>query len=299
MENKFSDKLWQIVSVVLAAALILSIMRMNDLSEQMTELKKQQQSTAESMQMGMQGIYNKMDEIMNEQSNIILLYDCSIGELKDGERKVPVKITVTPKRYTEDTMVEIKFGSVVLKAVKNANGEFCAEYEVDIFESIPSQVVYVTNNGETSAQTVNNQITDIYEKILPSLEVGFSGGVSYSSFGGKLTVKGPADVIAQNTSYSSIGDNCKMIITVNGEEKSSKAYECKDGKFTADINESYVISKNDILQIWFEAEDSLGYIHRVLAYGHIYSDDDSVVTMTRSQYIFDADGNQLVPRIDK
>lgn len=296
MESKFSDKLWQIVSVVLAAALILSIIRVNDLSEQITELQKQQKSTGELLQLGMQDIYNKIDDIIKEQSNIILSYDCKIGDIKEGERTVPVKIAVTPKKYTEDTIVEIKLGSVSLKTVKNANGEFCAEYEADIFDSVQSANVYVTNNGETSVQTVNFEITDIYEKILPSFEVNFSGSSTYASFGGKLTVNGTAEVLSQNTSYGKLGDNCKMIISVNGEEKSSKTYESKDGKLTAEINESYVIGKNDVLQIWFEAEDSLGYIHRVFAYGYIHSDDDSVLTMTKTQYIFDADGNQLVPR---
>lgn len=300
MENKFKDNLWQIISVILAASLILSIVKMNDLSEQMTTLQNKYTLTADSVKSELQSLYGRIDELIKEQSNVILSYDCKLGDFNAEDKTVPMKITVVPKTFGESTAVKIKFGDVTTDASKNDDNEFFADFTVNLFDEATTATVYVINNGETTAQNINVISEYLYKKYIPTANGSFSGTSSYSSFGGKLSIKGTVSVYIENTEYSSI-QSCKLSVKINDNETESKSVDITEGNTSVEFNNSYIIGKNDLFEIWLISTDSFGYEHRAYVYGVTENDDNTQaeIVMTDAEYIFDSDGNAILPKTER
>lgn len=300
MENKFKDKMWQIVSVILAASLILSIINMNDLSEQMTNLQNSYNSMVSDVKSEMQNLYERIDDLVNEQSNAVLSYNCEVGTFNAEDKTVSAKITVVPKTFGDSTVVKIKFGENTLDALKNDNNEFTTDFTVDLFDEIENATVYVTNNGETAAQNINVSTVDLYKKFIPSATATFSGTSSRSSFSGKTSIKGTVSIHIENTDYSNI-ESCKLLVSLNNSELESKTVDVKSGNTSIEFNNSYVISKNDQLEIWLVAKDSLGYEHRDYIYGITENTDNTQaeIAMPDGELIFDLDNNQIIPKTEQ
>lgn len=300
MENKFKDKVWQIVSVILAASLILSIINMNDLSEQMTNLQNRYNSMVDSVQSEMQNLYEKINDLVKEQSNSVLSYDCEFGTFNAQDKTVSTKITVVPKIFSDSTSVKIKFGGNTVDALKNENNEFIAEFTVNLFDETDQATVYVTNNGETAAQNLNVSTVELYKKFIPTASATFSGSSSHSSFSGKLSIKGTVSIHIENTDYSNI-ESCKLLVNLNNNELESKTVDVKAGNTSLEFNNSYVIGKNDLLEIWLVAKDSLGYEHRDYIYGITENTDNTQaeIAMPDGEFIFDSDNKQIIPKTEQ
>lgn len=299
MENKFSDKVWQIVSLILAVSLILSIINMNDLSEKMTDLQNKYTSMADSVQSEMQNFYNKIDELVKDQSNVVLSYACDFDNFDEKQKTISAKICIVPKTFGDFTSVKIKFGDGTADALRNGNNEFTANFTFNLFDEIDYATVYVTNNGETTAQNIDVSTVGLYKKIIPTVSASFSGTSSYSTFGGKLTVNGKIDVYLENTDYADI-ENCRLSVTINDNEVESKVVDIKNGNNTIEFNNSYIISKNDLLEIWLVAQDSFGYEHRDYVYGVTENKDDghAEISMPDSEFIYDSEGNRIIPKTE-
>lgn len=300
MENKFKDKVWQVISLILAASLILTIINMNDLSEKMTGLQESYTSMENGVRSEMQNLYDRIDELVKEQSNAVLSYSCDMSDFDEAQKTVSVKICVVPKTFGDSTVVSIKFGSDKKDALRNEDNVFTANFTVDLFDETDFATVYVTDNGETTAQNIAVSTVGLYRKIIPSVSASFSGTSSYSSFGGKLTVKGTVSVYMQDTDYSNI-ENCRLAVILNDEELESESVDIKNGNTSVEFNNSYIISKNDLLEVWLIANDSFGYEHRDYVYGVTESKDDghAEISMPDGEFIFDSEGNRIIPKAER
>ncbi len=299
MENKFNGKVWQIVSVVLACALILTVLKLNELSDQISSMQGQFTNTVNSLQSTVNSMYNRIENLLEKEASNITSASYTLGTPNQEDNTMPVSFVVTPKAYSNDTSISVVIGGSTYTAEKGANGVFTASFDMSIFQEDQPVTILINDGEKTLTEESDIYLGSLYSRVLPQVTTSFSGEGSYTF--GKANISGNIFVHIIETEYSS-PVSCRLITKINGTEVQTQELDINtDNDNRPDIYVDYYVSqahtmaRGDNLQMYVLVTDSWGYTHQKPVYSTTFTNDNQSITEVFNDgiAIYDKEGNTV------
>lgn len=287
-----------IAMIILLTSCFLQLHR---LSRKITDLEYMVnicQNQVSSLQRRIDSIKSDTEQQLEEGASILSSLEYTLGTMDPDTKTAPVIITLIPKHITEGMTLSVQLGEENADFTRNGN-EFTATLTVGMF--IPYgqyPLLSIEASDGTKTELLEDVgISELYRWYLPSMGANISSVAKYRN--GKLELDGTLDITLVNAYENSAAAFTKfeLVTELNGEEIAQKdLLDCEETELYNDtVKESYEVSQEDTLCIYVVAEDSLGYIHKNLAYfwEGAYALNQAESILDDGEYIYDRDGNLL------
>ena len=302
-QNKKSFDWKTFALVFIAGLLVLSYFRISALSGKVDSLITENSS----LRAGIQGLHNSINAVyanveqqLKEQGSLISGVDYALGDLSEDMTTVELSLTVVPKSITEDMELSVTVGSITAPLEKEGSA-FTGTIAVGLFVDYDQLPLLSIRSAEgTKTEYLDDiDISYLFSRHLPSLHV------ERNSYGGEFK----NDRLSVNMDFSIDSDpvygsksvtfiNYTLLEEVNGVEVCRKditpEVQSAGESYYAQYVKTFDVALGDELAVYVIAEDSLGYIHKALAYYWVESENGAVAeTVNGGEMIFDKDGNLL------
>ena len=291
--EKLKDKFWQLVSIVLAASLIITIVKLNDISIKLDSMQNNYTAALNNLQSIINGLYSDVEELIENKASPLTSIEVDFGDLNVENKTVPLTVTVIPKSFDSDTMVNMVINDVTYKAEYDAKGAYFVTKDFSLFDYVDTVTVLVSTNIGTQTQVEWLDVGYLYQKMLPVINAEFSGDVRYT-FGNTAVVNGAiiADIIEnESVSIKSI----KAVTEVNGQIVWSDDVAIEGPLVTFNHSKSYNVPREEVLSMYLLMEDSLGFVHKYQLMSRMWDSSNQmhIEAMYEGETIYDSDGNLM------
>lgn len=316
MKNK--EKLfYQLLAISLIIALVVCFVKIEDLRTRINHIDNAHSNEVSSLRNQISSIYNNVDEQMKKQGSLFTNVKREFGEFNSETMKADIKISVVPKTIVDNMKVNVSLCGAAAEMTKNANGEYSAIVPVGIFEIEDYfPLVTISVNGETKTEYLEDQsVHGIFSNYLPTMIGGDIKTHQTTLADGKLTVDGDffigynlgdIDKKAKFEKYTLITEVAGKEIAKKDItdiiEKHERVDNIEHGEIDFKFKETYNLNGKDNLTIYIVAEDTLGYLHKKIAYSWHHPDANGVApepahsieeASYRGEVILDKDGKVL------
>ena len=287
-----------VLMCVLAVALAVLTFRVKELEGELRTTKANTNSEINRLRQDMSLIYNNVDDKMKKEASLFTNVTFTLGDLADGG-VIPVTFEILPKTVGEDTEMTLTLGEKAVILQRDGDS-FHGTVNVGIFESDITPLVTVISSVKQTEYLEDVNLSLLYQKLLPEFDADMAGGSTYNKKAKQLLVD-HTFTVNDHAAASKDADFVRFTLVeeINGKEVSREDITDKvtsdGGSYFCDYKKSYDVETGDTLKIYVEAEDSLGYIHKRVAY--YWSQNDSGATADvyyHGEAIYDKYGNMLV-----
>ena len=304
MEEKKKQFDWKTFGMLLMAGLlVISYFRISALSGKIDSLIAENSRLNASIQginHSIHSIYDNVDRQLKEQSSLISGVDYALGDPGEDKKTVELSLTVVPKSITEDMELSVTVGGMTAPLERN-DSAFTGTIDVGLFVDYDQKPLLSIQSADGIATEYleDIDIAYLFSLYLPSLYVDMTHtGREFAN--GKFSLNMDFS-IESKPAYDHAPVtfvNYTLLEEVNGLEIGRK-------DITADVRnagESYLsqydktfdAALGDELAVYVVAEDSLGYIHKVLAHYWVESENGEVAeTIYGGEWIYSKDGSLL------
>ena len=302
-EKKTNNRNLYLIIIGMAVLIIVCFMKIHSLSGEIRNLRNEISNESNILRDEINAIYNNVDEQMKKQASLFTSSEFSVDELDMKTQTVPVTLKVVPKEVSDDTQMSVAFDGETVAFVKDG-GIFQATIPVGLFiVEEPYPVITITSGGISKTEVLDEvYLGELWSKWLPILYAeDATGRAEYEdgklSFDTEILIECKATDAEPKVAFETF----TLVTELNGKEiesrditsevKSSEDYE--NGLATVGFEKSYDVAEGDSLSVYVVAEDSLGYIHKILARHWKRSNGAEAEAVYGGVSIYDKQGNMI------
>ncbi len=293
---------WQrIITAVLAGLLLFSLFTIASLRDEIDLLRSRTRnltSELNSLRGEVATIYREVEERMKKEASLLADVACTTGELDSVAHTVETVITVLPKSVTEDMTLILTLGheSVVMT---RENTAFTGVIPVKLFEEYEEHPVLTMESGGVTQTEILEDVDLSYlsDRYLPQVHVNMGSSATLRK--GILSLDGHLSVNSKPVESGVTFVRYELVGEINGNEISREDLtekglgETPDWHFIKELE----VKTGDVVSYYVVAEDTLGYVHKALAFLW-YAEDgrQADVGFPAGESIYDQEGNLLRSR---
>ncbi len=301
-KNKKQINTNRIIILLLGVFLVIGAIKLGTLTDDVNHLKSRNSNLEAEIQMlsnEINSVYSNIDKQLKEEASLISGVDYTVGNLSEDMKSVQLSLTVVPKMISDDMELSVAIDGNSASLTRNGN-EFTCTIDVGLFVAYDQWPLLSVKTSEgTKTEFLDGiDVSYLFSNYLPILEADMTASSKLSN--GKLQVEAGFRISSMPVSEKSpvTFKSFTLVEEVNGKEvnraditdevrKSGEIYDTQYVK-------SFEVSYGDELEVYVIAEDTLGYIHKTLAYYWIESENGAQAeTVFSGETIFDKDGNIL------
>ena len=295
---------WKTFALVfIAGLLVLSYFRISALSGKVDSLITENSGLRADIQVlhnSINSVYANIEQQLKEQGSLISGVDYSLGDLGEDMKTVELSVTVVPKAITEDMVLALTVDGVTAP-LERQGSVFIGTIAVGLFVDYDQLPLLSIRSAEgTKTEYLDDiDISYLFSRHLPSLHVdrnSYDGEFEKGRLSVNMDFSIDSEPVYDSKSVTFI--NYTLLEEVNGVEVCRKditpEVQSAGESYYAQYVKTFDVAWGDELAVYVIAEDSLGYIHKTLAYYWVESENGSVAeTVNGGEMIFDKDGNLL------
>ncbi len=290
-------KVYRIITVCLAAALVVSFFMLEKLNSKMDSLRSNYNNQILNIREEINSIYGNVDRKLKKQASLLSDMNYEIGSYDVENGKIPVIFKAVPKIISDGIRIFVEVEGE--KTELSREGEcFVGTALVGMFVGDSEKVLLtIEENGQTKTEILEDvYISSLFDRVLPHLFADMTGTSHY----GDDYVRVEAGFSVEQAVAEDSAVRFKSVSVI--EEKNGKETDRRDITDEVVKNDSYntrythtfEASKGDEIKIYVVAEDSLGYIHKCLvSYLYRTENGDAPVTTSQGESIYASDGTLL------
>lgn len=302
-DKKIKERDLYIIILAMVVMLGFCFVKINSLSDEMDDLKRDYVSEVDMLQDQINSVYRNVDEELKKQASLLTESTFSLGELDIKTQKVPVTIQIVPKEISEDMQIKVELDGEQADFVKNGNF-YEATIPVGLFLiEEPYPMVSITTAGVTKTEKLEEMwLGELWGKWFPSLWAEDTTGRS-SFKDGKLVFDTQTLIEWDypNNDSQIVFENFAIVTEINGKEvkrvdvtdKVKNAEGFAEGIVALEFTDTYEAVVGDAVSVYVVAEDSFGYIHKTLAHFWKKSGGATAETVYGGESIYDKQGNMI------
>ena len=299
-ENQLKINWKNILIAVMAGLLIFAVITNANQANEIESLHSRinhLNSELENVRGTVSSIYDNVDEQLKKQASLLTSTEHTLGNLNTDKHTIDVEIKVVPKTVTDNMALSVKIGDSVADFTRSGN-EFTAVVPVPMFMDYETRPML---SIETEAGTQTEVLEDIrvaylYDRYLPTLHAYIPSNTNFTK--GKVEIHSHLEISAKPTEYSGniAFSKYELVTIVNDKEieREDISSKVENGSYDDQFNKTIDASIGDKVVIYVEAVDTLGYIHKTIAYSWYKSENGAVAeAMYDGDFIYDKEGNLL------
>lgn len=303
MGEKYNHRnipIWLVI--ILVAVVAFGFTKIDSLESDIQLLKNRHADEIFELEEKINNIYDDVDAQLKKQTSLLSGVQYNCGMMDPETCTVPVLITIVPKTITDDMQLSIQLGEETAMCVWEDSG-FSATISANLFldyDEIPLLLIK-TAEGTQTEYLEDVTVSNLWCHYLPTVcAENMSGNCG---FDGK-TLSFDAEILFD----CYMAEECDvvfhqffLVVELNGKEIERKNVTPKvkssdsvmEGLYTVTFTEHYSVSEEDKLVVYVLAEDTLGYVHKNIAYSWYQSNDMTAETAYGGEWIYDNKGNLL------
>lgn len=258
-------------------------------------------SSVHSVESRISGITSDIYLALEKQGSILDSYEVVLGDKLNEDLTIPVKVTVTPKEYSEELTAGIFMNDKEIFMLRKGIS-FIAEFNADIFGDFQLKAV-LEQEGVKKTESLKNYY-DMRDKFILQIDGSYLGSESYSS--GKYKMNGEVE-LRISSNESNAPEKAYIVYELNGEEIKEQHADTPVAEnqdyitrfISVNVSEEFELKPNDKLMIYAYIEDSYGMKYKcIVKLNEINSSNERVNrspewTNGTVVEIMDKDGNIL------
>ncbi len=312
MEKQKKKINWKnIVIILMAGVLVFCLVKIDELLDKNIYLEQKignLSSEISSIESTINSIYDNVDEQLKKEASLLAGMDYEIGDLNNDKKTVPVKFTIVPKELREDMTVSLSLEDETIALTKNGD-TYVGTIDVDMFLGYNEYPLLSIETPESRKTEFLEDvwIYNLYQQFIPTVSADMFGRTTYHNESTKVTVNQTLSIgTLLNGMYSAEAGEAfctsyEIVTELNGKEISREdiTTEVLAAKEQYDVEyvKEYDLNSEDLLVIYVEAEDTLGYLHKTCVL-YWQREEESVAAPEPVEYyveyIYDKDGNLLL-----
>lgn len=262
------------LTVLLILSLILNaytILRVGSLNQSLSQQSNQLQSQLQGMDSQINGISNTIEQKLNEQASLLSSHKLDFGDMDPETFKVPVQVTVMPKRLEQGTMAKLIING--LEAIMTPGSGYALEgtVEVSVFEELHPTIVF--ENGDLKEFENLMAYGPLRYDYLPNMGAYYNGQISNPPNTNKWRLQGEVHIALDPNKYQTDVKSVKLVELLDGVPV--KSHETAlNMDIIIPLNEEIAIEKGQTYTLMAVMEDVNGLIYNSYVEG-FYLDPSS------------------------
>jgi len=255
------------ITLLLILSLILNaytILRMGSLNQSLTQQSNQLQSQLLGMDSQINGISYTIEQKLNEQASLLSSHKLDFGDMDPVTFKVPVQVTVMPKRLEQGTMVKLVINGQTAQMTHEPDYALKGTLEVSVFEELHTSIIF---EKETSRE-VETLITygPLRYDYLPNMGASYNGHISNSPNTNKWRFQGEVHIALDPNKYKTDVKSVKLVELLDGVPVKSHETDLAID-IMIPLNEEIAIEKGQTYALMAVMEDVNGLIYNYYVNG--------------------------------
>jgi len=228
------------------------------------------------------GITSDIYSALEKQGSILDSYEVALGEKLNEDLTIPVKVTITPKEYSEELNVSIFANDKEISMLRKGTS-FAAEFNTNIFGEL--QLKAVLDQGGVKKTESLERYYDMRDKFILQIDGSYFGHGSYNS--GKYKMNGEVE-LRISSNENNTPEKAYIVYELNGEKiKEQQAdipftenHDYITRFISSGVNQEFELKPNDKLMIYAYIEDSYGINYKyIVQLNEINSSNEQVNIM--------------------
>ena len=295
---KDNKKIIIIMAVVLTLILINVYSITSKLFEQLSHANGQLsnlQYQLDNMKSDFQNLQGNIEQELKSQSSILSSYNISYD---NGDAKTlmgDIIIELVPKEYSDSTSATITLGDKLLPMNREGN-TFAAVISVPV-DIIYSQFIVDFKEGEEiRSEVVAPGDIGFVNVLVNEVDASFLGEMTTYDADENYSYRGPVQIYTseKENSYSDI----KLLAIKNNKvvwETKDFTYDRNTESFTANIDETFTLKKEDKLHLALDITDSYGFKYKTPLYETEIHGSDGITGASEAMdaMVYDAEGKVI------
>ncbi len=291
-----------ILAIVITVLLVICLVKIDSLSEEnqnMFNAIGNLERRLDLVYSEINSIYANIDEKLREEASLISGVDYSVTGMSVDDAVAKLSISVTPKQISDDMKVSVSVDGITAELARSGSS-FEGTLDVGLFiyyDEYPLLSIE-TADGVMTEYLDDVNISNLFETYLPAIYADMTGTSDYHDGRLGVDLHFTVDVKPSDAPEAVTFTSITLIEVVNGEEIGrediTEDVELADGGYRTSFKDTYIISRGDELRVYVVAEDSLGFIHKNLAFMWFKNGEGAVAEVIfGGESIYDRDGNLL------
>lgn len=259
---------FEIIIVALVLLNIFTILKLNRMQNSFDNKYNHLINAVEGTNSIVSGITSNVNAILEKQGSILDSYEITFGDKLNSDLTVPVKVSITPKEYSEGLNASLVINEEGI-LMQKSGASFIATVNLNIFKSLQPKVI-LEQNGVQKIESIDEYYGDIQQKYLLQINGGYSGTESYSN--GKYSLDGniELDIYSQQ---NNVPEKISIIYDVNGKivkEQQVEVSEMNNVDFVTnfiniDLNEIIDLKVNESLTVYAIIKDNYKLTYKYIS----------------------------------
>ena len=272
--------------------------RLEDMQNEMNNRNQNISNQISRLASEINSIYANIDTHLKQQASLITGVDYQLGDFDSETHSVQVSFSVVPKALTTDTEATLTLNGKTV-ALERVGDAFCGTMQVGLFVEYDQCPLLTLNTADGSKTEFleDVEISELFAWYLPTLYAQ----ANWSDFDRNDKLRFDLQIMVSDAVETQKGtaefESFYLVETINGIETMRKditADVTSSGDYFTTYATQKAVSKGDKVEVMVEAEDSLGYIHRVVACFWYENEDGAIAETTYGgECIYDREGNLL------
>lgn len=245
---------------------IFTLFKLNSIQSSIDNNYVHLRSAVESTNSIINDMTSNINSILDKQDSILASYEITFGDKLNSDLTIPIKISITPKEYTEGLNASLIINEESVSMQKNASS-FITTVNFNIFEAFQPKIV-LEQNGVQKIESFDEHYDEMYQKYILQIHGGYSGSESYRN--GKYSLDGQMD-LGVFSGQTNEPEKISVIYDVNGKtvkEQQVEVPEMNNLEYVTNINvelkELIDLAANDKLSVYAIINDDFGITYKYL-----------------------------------
>jgi hypothetical protein len=249
------------LTLLLILSLILNayaILRIGSLSRDLSQQSNQLQFQLQGMDSQINGISYTIEQKLNEQASLLTSHTLDFGDMDPETLKVPVRVTVTPKRIQDGTMAKLIINGQ--EAIMTSGSSYALEgtVEVSVFEELHPTIVF--ENGDVKELETLMTYGPLRYDYLPNMGASYNGQISNTPNTNKWRLQGEVHIALDPNKYQTDVKSVRLVELLDGVPV--KSHETAlNMDIMIPLNEEITIEKGQTYALMAVMEDVNGLIY--------------------------------------
>lgn len=275
-------KNFEVAVVALAVLNIFTLFKLYGIENSIDMNFNNLRSSIYGVESRISGITSDIYSALEKQGSILDNYEVVLGDKLNEDLTIPVKVTVTPKEYSEELTVSIFADDREISMLRKGTS-FAAEFNTNIFGDFLLKAV-LDQGGVKQTESLEKYY-DMRDKFILQIDGSYLGHESYNL--GKYKMNGEVE-LRISSNENNAPEKAYIVYELNGEKiKEQQAdipvIENQDyiTRFiSTGVSEEFEMKPNDKLIIYAHIEDSYGINYKyIVRLNEINSSNEQVNSM--------------------
>lgn len=249
------------LTLLLILSLILNayaILRIGSLNRDLFQQGNQLQSQLQGMDSQINGISYTIEQKLNEQASLLSSHTLDFGDMDPETFKVPVQVTVMPKRLEQGTIAKLIINGQEAIMTPGSSYALVGTVEVSVFEELHPTIVF--ENGDVKELENLMAYGPLRYDYLPNMGANYNGQISNPPNTNKWRFQGEVHIALDPNKYKTDVKSVKLLELLDGVPV--KSHETAlNMDIIIPLNEEITIEKGQSYELMAVMEDANGLIY--------------------------------------